>query len=983
MSFQWSHLVLGAIWYLIGLFLLAYFAEKGKFPQRLIEHPIVYLLAFGVSCGSWAFYGSVGMAFDLQHGYLAFYLGLCILLLFSAIIIRPLFQLAKNYQLSSLADLYAFRYRSRWVGLVTAVGVLLAILPLLALQIQAITDVIVLLDPNAQTLFIAGLISLLLFYITMLFGTRDIKPSETHPGLIFALAVESLFKLLLFLCLGYLALFPINGGFDVLNTWLELSPAIGNPLSLPLAPTHWFSLLLIFFAGPLVLPHLFQILFRENTQSKKLRLITWAAPIYLLLMALPVMPIMWAGMRSGLRMPAEYFTLGIGIIEQSPLLVWLTFLGGLSAACGLTTFAVLALASMLLNHLVLPFHGPGKNTDIYQWLLWVKRLIIGGVFLLIFAFYSLLNQVQNQSTLLIAAFSGLLQLTPGMIGLLFWSRANRRGFIAGALVGLSVWLFTLFVPMLSTSLMLNDRIPLHHALFRGTWSSSIFWSFALNVLVFVLLSLLTKTSSEEMDAAEICVVSVVSRRQRIPLQAKNAREFIAALAKPIGQVMAEREVRRALNELKFNISEYRPYALRRLRDTLEANLSGIMGPSVAQAMVSRYLPYERVDFAPNEDIHFLEQNLDNYHHQMTGMAAELDRLRRHHRDTLYRLPIGVCSLTSDGEIILWNEVMASLTDISEDQAIGANISSLPGRWYDLIDSFIKGPEEKITIAQDDPFNERKKHWFSMHRRRFGESPNNLNEGIIILLEDESEHKLLEAELVHSERLASIGQLAAGVAHEIGNPITGIDCLAQDLKYADSADEVNEIAEQIRHQADRVTKIVRSLVNFSHADGSQIDHKAHALALIIQEAIDLLALSRDDKQVIFVNEVDPKLKVLCEPQRLAQVFINLLGNARDASPAQAAVKVAAHADLAQEAVDITVTDRGSGIASEHLDHIFEPFFTTKDVGKGTGLGLFLSYTIVEEHFGHISAESPAYVIEGIGTRFTIRLPLHLNVTSGNN
>lgn len=984
MSFDWWQLVLGAIGYLLTLFLAVYFAEKGYLSDRLIKHPLVYVLAFGVSCSSWAFYGSVGMAYELQHGYMAFYVGLSVLLLFSAIVIRPLFNLARNYQLASLADLFAFRYRSRWVGLITAAGVFLAVLPLLSLQLQAITDVITLLDPDAHTRFIAGLVAVILLYITVLFGTRDVRPSEKHPGLLFALAIESGFKLFVFLFIGAIAVFKVNGGIGDMQNWVRTAPANFSNINPELMPTQWFALLLLFLCAPLVLPHLFQILFRENSQPQRLRLITWAAPIYLFLMALPVFPIMWAGIRTGSPFNPEYFTLSIGFALESPTLIWLTYLGGLSASCGITIIAVLSLSSMLLNHVVLPFYSPRLDIDIYQWLIWIRRIIIGLAFGLIFSLYLFLNQVQNQSTLLVTSYTGLLQMAPGLLGLLFWANANRKGFIAGALAGLGFWLTMQLWPVIIDSMSLSDRLPLHFAMDRDNWTFVVYGSIALNAMTFFIVSLLTQTSSEEKNAAEICVISSVDRRHRIPLKAKNAREFIEALSKPLGRVMAEREVRRGLKKLKFDISEYRPYALRRLRDTLEANLSGIMGPSVAQAMVSRYLPYEQAEAVRHEDIHFLEQNLDNYHYQLSGMSAELDRLRRHHRETLYRLPIGVCSLSNDGEILLWNGVMADLTGIDEDQAIGAKVDLLPGHWYDLIDSFIQGTEDKITIEQDNPDSPHSKRWFSLHRTRFGQSSTDLNEGIIILLEDETEHKMLETELVHSERLAAIGRLAAGVAHEIGNPITGIDCLAQDLKYAESADEISDIGDQIRHQADRVTKIVRSLINFSHAgqDQGKSEHHPHNLSDIVQEAIDLLTLSRDAKQVRFENHVNPNLQVMCEPQRLSQVFINLLGNARDASPEGEVVSVEAEAEVARETVSVEVIDRGSGIDAEHLDHIFDPFFTTKEVGKGTGLGLFLSYTIVEEHFGHISAQSPAFILEDIGTRFTIRLPLHVDVTSGN-
>ena len=173
----------------------------------------------------------------------------------------------------------------------------------------------------------------------------------------------------------------------------------------------------------------------------------------------------------------------------------------------------------------------------------------------------------------------------------------------------------------------------------------------------------------------------------------------------------------------------------------------------------------------------------------------------------------------------------------------------------------------------------------------------------------------------------------------------------------------------------MTRIVRSLVNFAHAgqEEGKSEHQPYPLRQVVQDAIDLLSLSRDPESVEFTNSVDPELVLLCEPQRLSQVFINLLGNARDASPAGETVSIEAASE--GESVLVTVTDRGSGIDPAVIDHVFDPFFTTKEVGKGTGLGLFLAYTIVEEHYGHISVESPAFHQPDLGTRFTIRLPLH--------
>ena len=197
---------------------------------------------------------------------------------------------------------------------------------------------------------------------------RDITPTEKHPGLIFALAFESAFKLIVLLVLGAVALSQLVGGWAPLLEWPSSLPV--NRAIEDLQPVQWFSLLLMFIAAPLVLPHLFQLLFRENTDGRRLRLVAWAVPIYLLLMALPIMPIFWAGMSLGAPVNPEYFSLGLGLVLEQPWLVWLAFLGGLSAAAGITVLASIALASMALNHLVLPFHKPSFNTDVYRWLLW-------------------------------------------------------------------------------------------------------------------------------------------------------------------------------------------------------------------------------------------------------------------------------------------------------------------------------------------------------------------------------------------------------------------------------------------------------------------------------------------------------------------------------------------------------------------------------------------------------------------------------------
>ena len=231
------------------------------------------------------------------------------------------------------------------------------------------------------------------------------------------------------------------------------------------------------------------------------------------------------------------------------------------------------------------------------------------------------------------------------------------------------------------------------------------------------------------------------------------------------------------------------------------------------------------------------------------------------------------------------------------------------------------------------------------------------------------------------RLASIGRLAAGVAHEIGNPVTGIACLAQNLREEHEGDaEVLESCQQIIEQTKRITRIVQSLMSFAHAGGRQQAREPVCLAEVAREAIGLLSLNRDH-DVQYFNLCDPQHWVEGDPQRLAQVLINLLSNARDASPPGCAIRVRSAAR--DGAIELTVEDEGSGIPKSIVDRLFEPFFTTKDPGKGTGLGLALVYSIVEEHYGEISIDSPADPEHQRGTRIRITLPRHGGPTAAEN
>ena len=971
MSFELSLLILLSVAYLVILFSVAWATERGLLPSAVVRHPAIYTLSIGVYASAWAFYGTVGLAYQYGYGFLTYYLGVCGAFLLAPVLLNPILRITRTYQLSSLADLFAFRFRSTWAGTLTTVFMLLSMLPLLALQIQAVTDSVQILthDPRQRPVALGFCLLIVLFAI--LFGARHISAREKHEGLVIAIAFESLVKLLCLSAVGLYALFVVFEGPSGLELWLSHNQEALKTLHSPLQEGPWRTLLLVFFAAAIVMPHMYHMAFTENLNPRALSSASWGLPLFLLLMSLAIPPILWAGLYLRVPTSAEYYTLGLGVAAGADWLTLVAFIGGISAASGLIIVVTLALSGMVLNHLVLPVYQPSadNNINIYRWLLWTRRSLIAAIIMASYGFYHLLDSDQPLTNLGITSFVATVQFLPGALSVLYWPQANHRGFICGLIAGMAIWACTLLLVMV-TGIDTLQVLGLQVTLDSESWHVAAIASLTANIVVFTLVSLFTRRSPDEVSAAEACLVDNVRRPQRMELVASSPQEFAQQMAKPLGNKAAQQEVEQALRDLKLPFDERRPYALRRLRDRLEANLSGLMGPAVAQEMIETFLPFKLArNGYVTEDIHFIENRLEDYHSRLTGLAAELDALRRYHRQTLQDLPMGVCSLAQDNEVLMWNRALQTLTGITAESVIGSRLENLPAPWNELLERLVN--DESAHLHKQKLINHGQTQWLNLHKAAIDE-PGNARGGLVLLIEDQTETQMLEEELIHSERLASIGRLAAGVAHEIGNPITGIACLAQNLREESMQAETLEAAEQILEQTRRVSRIVQSMVNFAHVGSRHNNANDEVdLAACTNEAIHLLSLNRRGPEVNYVNLCDTTHRVAGDSQRLVQVLINLLGNARDASRSGDSVTIRTAADEHQ--ILLTVEDQGSGIESELKDRLFEPFFTTKEPGAGTGLGLALVYSIIEEHYGQITVDSPIDDATQRGTRFTITLP----------
>ncbi|MFT4608939.1 MAG: Na+/proline symporter, partial [Chitinophagales bacterium] len=506
MQFELWQLFLVSILYLGLLFLIATATDRHWIPESIARHPLVYTLSLGVYATSWSFYGSVGFAQKEGFSFLTIYLGATIAFVASPILLRPILRLTESYRLASLADLFAFRYHSQAAGVLVTLFMLAGTLPYMSLQIQAITNTLEIMTQSTQNSDMALGFCITIALFSTLFGARHISLREKHHGLVVAIAFESLVKLVTLLIVGLFALFGIFGGFSELNHYLELNPEASAALFKPVNEGPWATLMMLSFAASFLLPRQFHMIFVENTDPKAIYTASWAFPLFLLLLNISIPPILWAGESLNLSIPADLYVLGITLTSGSTILPVLTFLGGLSAASAMIIVTTLALASMCMNHLVLPASFPLKlssGTNMYQWLLWGRRLVIVLIIAAGYGFYLVQQYNQGLAGLGLISFVAVAQCLPGIVGLLYWQRASKAGFIAGLLVGGSIWGITLLLPLFERAGIIALAFLNTPNLAISTTDSAL-WSLVFNSLAFVLFSFTMPQSDEEREVSDAC-----------------------------------------------------------------------------------------------------------------------------------------------------------------------------------------------------------------------------------------------------------------------------------------------------------------------------------------------------------------------------------------------------------------------------------------------------------------------------------------------
>jgi len=984
-------LLLIVIGYLLFLFVVASAAEalgprltRGRWPT------LTYVLAASVYCTAWTFYGSVGLAANRGLEFLTIYLGPALVAILWPVVLRKLVRVAKEQRITSISDFIASRYgKSAPLATLVAVLVVCGMIPYIALQLKAVSasfttilraeSVLEVFDP---TLLVA--VTLALFGI--LFGARNLDFTKRQTGLMAAVAVESVIKLVAFLLVGVYVTWGLFGGFGDLFSRVAAHPEWSQLLTLDEPSTasygRWTVMLVISMLAVMFLPRQFHVLVVQNPSERAVRTVAWSFPLYLLLINLFVLPIAFAGLLvfPEARGDADAFILRLPLHFDSQLISVVVFLGGFSAATAMIVVDSLALSKMITNDVILPMLLRRRYTeDIYAITLFYTRIAMLGVVALGYAWARLEGGQLLLVEMGLLSFIAVSQCAPAILGGLYWRGASRKGAYAGISAGFALWFYTLIVPALERGGLLPPGLltegPFGLALLRPASlfgldgldgiSHGVFWSLGVNVAAFVLVSLLSERDADERAQAAAFVGAPADDKAAVAAPGILSAPEIERL---VHHYVGEAEAQAIVQELfggkapaELSVPE-----LLELRIRFERLLAASLGAAAARMIVE-----DRFTISKDE----ARELVTSFQRMQESLRVTEEEARRSERllaSVVQSVEDGIFTADMAGRLVTMNPAGRRLLGYAEWEV---------GR---LTTGDLLGPDDRRragpAIARA---LEAGRGWSGQVAGRTADGggfPAHLSVAAIVdargnrmgtvgVLRDLTEQVETQRRLIQREKLASLGEMAAAVAHEIRNPLGGIK-MATTLLTSPDVDRSplsQEMARSILSGISEIDAIISNLLDFTRE--TRLERGDYALLRILDPVVEVAAAEGRGRGVaVGYGRVDPDVVVSADGQKLRQVFANVMQNALEAVDGRRpGGRVEVHLVAEGDRALVEVVDNGVGIAQGDRDKIFLPFFTTKP--SGTGLGMSIVKKIVDLHGGDIAIDS----VPAGGTRVRISLP----------
>ena len=724
--FSFNLLLAVCLCYVGLLFLIAWLAEQRAMRGRgaWIRSPVVYTLSLSIYCTAWTFYGAVGYATRSGLEFVTIYLGPTLVMIGWWMLLRKLVRIGREQRITSIADLISSRYgKSNLLGVLVTLLAVFGTTPYIALQLQSVTlsfSVFVrgaeparAQDPAATALWVAAGLAI----FTIVFGTRRLDLNERHHGVVMAIAVEAVVKLVALVAVGCFVVWGVAGGVSQTFEMIDAS----RIAEWRMQPGRWTGYTLLAGIAFLTLPRMFQVLVVETPEDRHLATASWAFPLYLFAMSLFVLPIAAAGLAI---MPEgsnpDLFVLTVPQSQGMHGLATLAFLGGFSSATSMVIVAAIALSTMVSNNIVLPLwlraRGvvASRSGDVRATVLMARRLSIIAVLVLGYLYYRASGGGAALAAIGLISFVGVAQVAPAMMGVLFWRGATRTGAALGLIAGFLVWVYALFLPSFGGALLMPASV-----IAEGPWGISwlrpqalfgvagldpvvhaLLWSLAVNATLFVAGSIASfPVPLERLQGAAFVNVGGAGEGPSGWRHGSAETEDLLVMAQRILGA-AESQALFSEEAARQGRTGYLPDPTPEFLKRLERELAGSVGAATAHAMLEQIVGGGGVTVEDLMRVADEAAQIMEYSAQLEAKSAELGRTARQLRDANERLT----ALSRQKDAFLGqisHEIRTPMTSIRSFSEILRDGDTLPDETRSAYSAVIHDEALRLTRLLDD------------------------------------------------------------------------------------------------------------------------------------------------------------------------------------------------------------------------------------------------------------------------------------------
>ena len=1010
--------------YLGGLFAVATWGDRPANRRKPgSPRPFIYALSLGVYCTSWTYFGSVGIASRSGFDFLPIYIGPILVFALGWRLLQRIAEIAKRQNIASIADFLSARYgKSEALGALVAAVATIGVVPYISIQLKAVSsslqtmitdplfpDAIMPVMQRADGLSI--LVALTMGVFAILFGTRHIDTTEHQDGMILAISVESIVKLVAFLAVGLFVTLSMMGGFERLATHISSDQNIFALFAKGLNGTRWVTLTLLAAIAIILLPRQFHVAVVENAAPSDIRRAAWLFPLYLIAINIFVIPIAIAGL---VLLPAsadgDTFVLALPVSAQSSIFAMIAFVGGLSASTAMVVVETIALSIMICNNLVVPLllrrraERPEIVHDMGKTLITIRRLAIALVLVLAYGYYRMIGSSAALAQVGLISFAAVAQFAPAFFGALIWKRATSRGAMAGLMAGTLIWAYTLLLPSIADAGWIGKGLieqgPFGLGFLRprmlfgmdlDALSHGVLWSLAANIFAYLGFSLSRLPTPIERIQATGFVTREMTAGTGTGFRLWRTAVTVEKLEQTVARYLGEARAKQAFAEFFAQRGMTQKPAVEadvrmlRFAEHLLARAVGVASSRLVMALL-----LERHSAHPRGAMRLLDDASAAIQHNRDLLQSAIDNVEQ-----------GIAVFDSEMNLSCWNASFQDHLKLSNELGrVGAPMREIVLEFLRTTDGGEASLEDRLRkmAMSHEHFRERVSDSGQVLEVRSNAIPDG---GVVITFNDatdsvraaealqksneELERRVvqrtkeltrLNGELAVAKAAAESANLGktrfiAAASHDILQPLNAARLFTSSLVERLKRSNDGALARNVDTSLEAVEEILTALLDISRLDAGVMLPELSIFRIDdLMETLSTEYAPAASKKNLVLKAMPCGATVETDRKLLRRVMQNFISNAIKYTKSG---RILMGCRRKGRTLRIEIHDTGIGIPDSKRELVFQEFQRLgEDDRSATGLGLGLS--IVERVARILGSDITLRTTPGKGSMFAITVPL---------